>query len=615
MTVASVDRLAKTLIQRVDRVDRKVRDLQNKNDLGFSSIEDSQSINVYDTTGTPEASFGGQFDGSAGAFSLTGPEPPMPSAPVPLETGWARVKLRWDGLFAGADGVTDETIVAPMDFSRVEVHASQDPAFTAEFNTTIRDTIETPRGRESIFFAPPGTWYVRLVTRTLSGKASVATAPITVVSEALEPNTEFRDAIVSRMAIYLTNTDGTGNTSVVDGQGLRVYNTEAVTGEVQERVRVGTHSGDGDYFSIADDGGVPTVVMDKTGQIVGRHGNFTDSLTYKGTELEAYVGDRPGGIVAWTGRGTRSAVDSTGNVLPYLRITFPDVQGRSYSVEVSGLVGYITQATGAGIVNLHFRQDGQPATINDPIIARCQLASAAGSTSLTTSGHMQRLFIGGSSGTTSLLLSFYRNQSTGFFGMGPLANSPVYMVVKDIGGGANLNSLNVGEFLDGTATPPPATSTQTVEWGYTGVRSYLGSDATYAYNTAKGYQGLSPAGYGNLKSIWTFNSTSVASYLSGATIHDIWIKFRFEHWYYSGGGTAKIRMHAHASLPSTFSATSNGMDKGGWPIGAEYWVRVPDSLYEGWKTGAYKGAALVGDGTYQTYGIANYCRLKIRFTK
>lgn len=618
MSPRSVESLAQTLVRDVNSVKRAVRKLENKNDLGYSSIEDNKALPVYGTDGTPKATYGGQFDGSSGAFSLTGPTPPMATVPV-CSGAWSVIRGTWDGLFVGEDGQPDISIFAPMDFLRIEVHASKDPEFTAEFNDTIKATIETPRGREFSFFATPGLWYIRLVTRTMSGKLSTATAPVEVLSQFLETNNEFRDAVVTRMAVYLTNTNATGDTSEVNGKGIRVYHVEPGTGEIQERVRLGTHTGEGDYLALSDDEGNVAASMDKNGAIVGRTLDITDGITYKGTPLDDYIGRAADGIIAYAARSTKSEVDSTGQLVPYLRMFFDDLPGRRYRVDVTGLVGRITQNTGAGLVNLHWRNDGTDATINDPIIARCQLGALAGSATITDTGALHRIFSSTGAGV-SLLISFQRNQSTGFFGLGPVTDSPVFMEVHDLGyDPVGLNAVNVGESLDGSAPnvppppPPPKTVTRTLEWGYSGVRSYLGNNATYAYNPGKGYQGLSPAGYGNLKSIWTF--PSVTATLAGATIHDIWIKFRFEHWWSSAGGTALIRLHDHLSLPSTYSGTNNGMNKGGWPAGAEYWVRVPSSLYAGWKTGEYRGAALVGDGNLGSYGIANFARLRIRFTK
>lgn len=154
--------LAETLVRDVARHERMLRGLQNKNDLGRSSIEDSGALPVYASTGDPRASYGVQFDGSAGAFELTGPTPLKTTAPIC--TGGATIVVGWDGYYAG-----DPTLVSPMNFSRVEIHASQDPNFLADTALTLRDTFESPRGGEKTISLVEGTWHIKLVARSQSG--------------------------------------------------------------------------------------------------------------------------------------------------------------------------------------------------------------------------------------------------------------------------------------------------------------------------------------------------------------------------------------------------------------------------------------------------------------
>lgn len=502
--------------------------------LAHSSIEDGAILEH--SGGSLVQQIGTQFDGTHAAVSLSGPVPPMPSQPICVGE-FLRIKVTWNGAFTDANGVEDVTVIAPQDYSRVEVHASQDPDFTAEFNTTLVGTIETPRGTDVTFAAESGDWYVRLVTRTFSGARSVATP-----------------AVLTKR--------------------------------------------------------VESASVDSAGQFTGKTIDISDEIYFKGDPISVLLDSLPRGIVAWGGRSSTAATHSTSTTpLPYLRIAFDDVLGRRYKVDINALIAKITQSSGAGIVQLHWRTDGGDCTTADPVISKCQLGSAAGSTNLTTSGHMSRIFSASGLGV-SMLISFFRNQSTGFFGLEPLADSSIFMVVQDLG----LAAPTVAENLDANVAPPPAVKNYTVTYNHSAVRSYLGGDGHYNYNTAKGYQGLQPyTSNGNLKSIWTF--PSVTTLLSGATVNKIEAYFYFEHWYYNAGGTARIRMHAHSSVPATFSATGNGMDSASWPIGAGRWVTVPSSLYSGWQSGAYRGFALVGDGTYQTYGIANAAKIRISYTK
>lgn len=87
----------------------------------------------------------------------------------------------WDGTFVGA-------LVAPSDFSRVEVHvtATDDPATvdTMPRSVTRFATIETTAGASASISHDAGTWFVWLVSRSLAGKVSAPSEPtsVTVVS-------------------------------------------------------------------------------------------------------------------------------------------------------------------------------------------------------------------------------------------------------------------------------------------------------------------------------------------------------------------------------------------------------------------------------------------------
>lgn len=157
--MTSVQRLAAT----ITRLDRQVRALSTTPQLAYSSIEDGGSIDSNHDDGRTMAQYGGQFDGSFGAMALIGPTPPTPSTPVvtPITGG---LSVRWDGLFTDA-------MNAPMDFTRIEVHVSTVSGFVPDSAATLQTTIESPRGGIMTVRLPVGLYYVKFVTRSLSGGA------------------------------------------------------------------------------------------------------------------------------------------------------------------------------------------------------------------------------------------------------------------------------------------------------------------------------------------------------------------------------------------------------------------------------------------------------------
>ena len=150
------------------RLERNVHALSTTPALAYSSIEDGGSIDSNADDGGTMAQFGGQFDGSYMAASLVGPTPPTPSDPI-VTAAIGGLTVRWDGEFTDA-------LYAPMDFTRVEVHVSTDPAFVPDTATTLVATIESPRGALPFIARAPGVYYVAFVARSQSGKAGPKSA-------------------------------------------------------------------------------------------------------------------------------------------------------------------------------------------------------------------------------------------------------------------------------------------------------------------------------------------------------------------------------------------------------------------------------------------------------
>lgn len=192
--------------------DRKLKNLARGPQLAYSSIEDG-AINEY-AEGQHVSSIGLQFDGTHVAASLSGPTPPQPSTPICVG-GHGNLTVRWDGVFAVA-GVSDPTIIAPMDFSRVEVHISQTANFDPSTAATFIDALDSPRGGEKVVILPAGTWYARLVTRTLSGKPGPASATGSAVVQVQVVNAD----------IVALDTKISQNTTEINGSKARLTTAE-----------------------------------------------------------------------------------------------------------------------------------------------------------------------------------------------------------------------------------------------------------------------------------------------------------------------------------------------------------------------------------------------------
>lgn len=183
--MSSIDRLA----AQITRLERNVRALSTTPQLAYSSIEDGGSVNANNADGTTMAQYGGAFDGSFGAMSLNGPTPPTPSVPI-VAAAVGGLSVRWDGLFTDA-------LFAPMDFSRVEVHTSAVSGFVPDLASTLQTTIESPRGGTVVVRLPVGLYYVKFVTRSLSGGAGPGSVQASGTPLSLASGVDLSDAVTA----------------------------------------------------------------------------------------------------------------------------------------------------------------------------------------------------------------------------------------------------------------------------------------------------------------------------------------------------------------------------------------------------------------------------------
>lgn len=414
------------------------------------------------------------------------------------------------------------------------------------------------------------------------------------------------------------NPINTITSSEVNSQGLRVINTitdfDNIEVDSQEVIKLGTF--DEDFFAISK-AGIPKVTMNSEGNITATSLDV-DSLTVSGENFATSTDSRPRGMAAWGQVPINTNMSVSGGEVGLFEIGFSsdDDPPRMYQFNLNP---FLIDCSTAGTYGLRVRYttDGSVPTITNSTILGYNYfrTSASG---LASTAEFTRIIGSNNGNYLRILVCLY---ATGgncnvYSGTG---QTHLYSTVMDLGESREATgnaTTGGGTPFTGTTVAAPAIPkvTKTTEWGFSGVRSYTGTNATYAYNTGKGYQGLSPAGYGNLKSIYVFPNT-ITSTISGSTINGVWLYGYFEHWYVAAGGTARFRLHANTSLPATYNGTGFGMNSGAWPRASGRWVAVPSSLWAGFLSGAYKGFGFEGDSTFNTYGIANNARIRIKYTK
>ncbi|MFG2359371.1 hypothetical protein [Streptomyces sp. NPDC048521] len=151
----------------LNQINKRLSKIERSPRLTHASIENT-AIQVYDGQGSLRGVIGQQADGTTGVNITNGPPPPQPSAPI-VASVLGGVTVSWDGTFA--DGS-----VLPLDWARVEVHASILASYTP-VPATLQGTIETAQGA-TVVVPCDAPVYVRLLARNTSGTASTPSVTV-----------------------------------------------------------------------------------------------------------------------------------------------------------------------------------------------------------------------------------------------------------------------------------------------------------------------------------------------------------------------------------------------------------------------------------------------------
>lgn len=175
----------------VARLKRQLAQVQKGQRLAHGASIEGSAVEVRDGDGRLRTILGVQGDGTVGVQAVNGPPPPAPSAPI-VGSVIGGVTASWDGQFA--DGA-----IIPMDWSRVEVHASTAPDFTPD-PVTLQSTIETAQGG-TVVVPCTSDVYVRLVARNTSGTASPPSGQAGPLGPTPVVATEILDGIVTEVKL------------------------------------------------------------------------------------------------------------------------------------------------------------------------------------------------------------------------------------------------------------------------------------------------------------------------------------------------------------------------------------------------------------------------------
>ena len=402
--------------------------------------------------------------------------------------------------------------------------------------------------------------------------------------------------------------------------GFRVYAKDPSSGTVNEVVRLGVANSN-DYFAVQKATGqyAATISQDGIGSFEGL--NAKTSMYYKGTEMTVLLERASLGIVAW-GQWNGNQLPPTianGTEVGLFELAWVPRFDRMYKLTVSPCL--FTPNAGvatAAALRARYTTDGSQPTVGSTIIAEDFepiLANGSWTQTFQISGRL----IGGFNGSyIRVLVSIAASNGNGL--ITELGQSPTYWV-EDVGPayprGGVLSQQKTGSAPVGTVVATYEVTFDAVDYA-----SYDANGNYYAFDENRMYQGLSPAGYGEMRSMAFFQD--IVAYLNttpynggSVTINDMQVYLYFDHWYYNSGGTAKIGVHGHTgAAPSTFNWVGWIMDSGGWPKPGGRWLTIPSQYWAGFLSGQYRGITLgVNTNGYAFYGIASVAKIYIRYTK
>jgi hypothetical protein len=183
--------MSNSLAAEVARLSREVAQIKKGQRIAHGASIENAAIQVRDDTGSLRAIVGQQGDGTTGINVVNGPPPPQPTAPI-VASVLGGVTVSWDGAFtAGA--------TLPLDWQRVEVHASTSSSYEPTA-ATLQDTIETAQGA-TVVIPCDSPVYVRLVARNTSGTPGTASDTVGPFGPAPVVASDILDGIVTELKL------------------------------------------------------------------------------------------------------------------------------------------------------------------------------------------------------------------------------------------------------------------------------------------------------------------------------------------------------------------------------------------------------------------------------
>jgi hypothetical protein len=383
-------------------------------------------------------------------------------------------------------------------------------------------------------------------------------------------------------------------------------------------MQFGANPSGGNFLTIVDPltGGSLAAITDN-GVMTAQSFLVAGSLSYQGDELETRLSSMPKGMLAW---GTRSIGDFTTGMTGIMELEVQGEPNRVYRISHSACfvepaaVG--AQPTAQGEMRLHYTLDGSRPTTTSRVLGTTGRSAPGDYGGLMSNyGQVQT----GAQPTRIRVLLTYQShfgQSTRFI-TGGYDNGLLFWI-EDVGPTVQLGGVS----STGGGTGTTATTTYTREYPVTWARSWNNGGAAVRFSNGELVQGYYNDGVnGDQMSAFGFDDATIRAALSGGTITAVDLYLYAHHWYWNSGGYVRIRTH-NSTATDVYPAVSTTIDSEpmGKPEGK--WIRLPNSVGDGFRNGTVRGFALdardvardlINFGRFDGLGWGSPPRLRITY--
>lgn len=378
-----------------------------------------------------------------------------------------------------------------------------------------------------------------------------------------------------------------GKRAEMNPDGFHVYVPDA-QGGVREVARLGV-AGQNDSLIVSHASGESMASISEDGVVSGTQFN-SNSVFYKGDELDIVLDNRPRGIIARGVRTTYATYNSAGYVRPYLRVDAVLHPGRQYRVWTSP-INMTKASNGNTIAYLGYKVGEQATTANFTLIQAQRVPLSYAQVMFNEPFQLPSTYT--TSQTVSFLLAHGAEGGAGR--IEGETNRPVHLVIEDVGRAVDDTGITV---LNATSDRADLMDRQTYAVNHSKVVRYINgstSDTTGA-QFGNGYIGKYTDSSSALENVTYISFPDITAAISGRTVLGIRVQIPIQLWSNpSGKDSFDVSLHGYAgtaTAPSSLPTLSAVATATGVPAPSTRWVSLPDSTFAAFKSGQARGVLL-----------------------